>query len=62
MSHSRIGVRPEVTLDNMGHATVDITQNVHNRAWWEKRVEAVSMDAATVWREFLAQPVRVQRM
>jgi hypothetical protein len=42
---SSIGVRPEVTQDNMGHATVDVTQN---RTWWEERVEAVSMAAATV--------------
>jgi hypothetical protein len=53
---SSIGVRPEVTRDNMGHANVDVTQNVYNRTWWEERVEAVSMAAATVWREFLAQP------
>jgi len=59
---SSIGVRPEVTRDNMGHATVDVTQNVYNRTWWEERVEAVSMAAATVWREFLAQPVPVTRM
>ena len=50
---SSIGVRPEVTRDNMGHANVDVTQNVYNRTWWEERVEAVSMAAATVWREFL---------
>jgi len=37
--------------------SVDVTQNVYNRTWWEERVEAVSMAAATVWREFLAQPV-----
>ena len=59
---SSIGVRPEVTRDNMGHATVEVTQNAHNRTWWEERVEAVSMAAATVWREFLAQPVPAQRM
>jgi integrase len=59
---SSIGVRPEVTRDNMGHANVDVTQNVYNRTWWEERVEAVSMAAATVWREFLAQPVPVTRM
>jgi len=57
---SSIGVRPEVTRDNMGHATVDVTQNVYT--WWEERVEAVSMAAATVWGEFLAQPVPAQRM
>jgi integrase len=59
---SSIGVRPEVTRDNMGHATVDVTQNIYNRTWWEERVEAVSMAAATVWREFLAQPVPATRM
>jgi integrase len=59
---SSIGVRPEVTRDNMGHANVDVTQNVYNRTWWEERVEAVSMAAATVWREFLAQPVPVTQM
>ena len=58
---SSIGVRPEVTRDNIGHATVDVTQNVYNRTWWEERVEAVSMAAATVWREFLAQPVPATR-
>jgi integrase len=59
---SSIGVRPEVTRDNMGHATVDVTQNVYNRTWWEERVEAVSLAAATVWREFLAQPLPAARM
>jgi integrase len=59
---SSIGVRPEVTRDNMGHANIDVTQNVYNRTWWEERVEAVSMAAATVWREFLAQPVPATRM
>lgn len=34
---SSIGVRPEVTRDNMGHATVDVTQNVYNRTWWEEK-------------------------
>jgi hypothetical protein len=34
----------------MGHATVDVTQNVFNRTWWEERVEAVSLAAASVWR------------
>jgi hypothetical protein len=59
---SSIGVRPEVTRDNMGQATIDVTQNVYNRTWWEERVEAVSMAAATVWREFLAQPLLATRM
>lgn len=57
---SSVGVRPEVTRDNMGHATVDVTQNVYNRTWWEERVEAVSLAAASVWREFTPdqQPAR----
>ena len=59
---SSIGVRPEVTRDNMGHANIDVTQNVYNRTWWEERVEAVSMAAAAVWREFLAQPAPATRM
>jgi hypothetical protein len=49
---SSVGVRPEVTRDNMGHSTVDVTQNVYNRTWWEERVEAVSLAAGSVWREF----------
>jgi hypothetical protein len=40
----------------MGHATVDVTQNVYNKTWWEERVEAVSMAAAMVWREFMPKP------
>jgi integrase len=53
---SSVSVRPEVTRDNMGHATVDVTQNVYNKTWWEERVEAVSMAAASVWREFMPTP------
>jgi len=57
---SSAGVRPEVTRDNMGHSTVDVTQNVYNRTWWEERVEAVSLAAASVWRQFTPgqQPAR----
>jgi len=50
---SSAGARPEVTRDNMGHANIDVTQNVYNKTWWEERVEAVSMAAASVWREFM---------
>lgn len=28
----RTGARPEVTRDNMGHANVDVTQNVYGAA------------------------------
>jgi hypothetical protein len=40
----------------MGHANIDVTQNVYNKTWWEERVEAVSMAAASVWREFMSTP------
>ncbi len=53
---SSVGVRPEVTRDNMGHATVDVTQNVYNKTWWEERVEAVSMAAATCLAGVYAHP------
>ena len=53
---SSVGVRPEVTRDNMGHATIDVTQNVYNKTWWEERAEAVSLAAASVWKEFQPTP------
>jgi hypothetical protein len=42
----------------MGHATVDVTQNVYNKTWWEERAVAVSLAAASVWKEF--QPTTSQ--
>jgi integrase len=59
---SSVGFRPEVTRDNMGHATVDVTQNVYNRTWCEERVEAVRLAAASVWREFTASPQTARLM
>jgi integrase len=53
---SSVGVRPEVTRDNMGHATIDVTQNVYNKTWWEERAAAVSLAAASVWKEFQPTP------
>jgi integrase len=38
----REGVRPEVVRDNMGHANIDVTQNVYGKSWWEERVDAVT--------------------
>jgi integrase len=38
----REGARPEVVRDNMGHANIDVTQNVYGKSWWEERVDAVS--------------------
>jgi len=59
---SSAAVRPEITRDNVGDATVDVTQNVYNRTWWEERVEAVSLAAASVWREFTSgqRPARIR--
>jgi site-specific recombinase XerD len=37
----REGARPEVVRDNMGHANIDVTQNVYGKSWWEERVDAV---------------------
>src|SRR6516165_5462191 len=34
--------RPEVVRDNMGHANIDVTQNVYGKSWWEERVDAVT--------------------
>jgi hypothetical protein len=26
----------------MGHANIDVTQNVYGKSWWEERVDAVT--------------------
>jgi hypothetical protein len=33
---------PEVVRDNMGHANIDVTQNVYGKSGWEERVKAVT--------------------
>ncbi len=38
----REGARPEVVRDNMGHANIDVTQNVYGKSWWEERVDSVT--------------------
>ena len=38
----REGARPEVVRDNMGHANIDVTQNVYGKSWWEELVNAVT--------------------
>jgi hypothetical protein len=35
----RQGARCELLRDNLGHANVDVTQNVYGESWWEERVE-----------------------
>ena len=42
-SHSlREGAEPEVLRDNMGHANIDVTQNVYGKSLWEEQVDAVT--------------------
>jgi hypothetical protein len=31
----REGTRPEIVRDNMGHANIDVTQNVYGKSWWK---------------------------
>ena len=38
----REGATPEVLRDNMGHANIDVTQNVYGKSLWEERVDAVT--------------------
>ncbi len=34
--------------DNMGHANIDMTQNVCGKSWWEERVDAVTQAVEAV--------------
>jgi integrase len=45
----RTGASPEVTRDNMGHSTVDVTQNIYTGTWWEQRAEAVRAIGELIW-------------
>ena len=38
----REGARPETVRDNMGHANIDVTQNVYGKNCWEEREDAVT--------------------
>lgn len=51
----RTGARPEVTRDNMGHANIDVTQNVYGRSWWEERVEAVTRTVDAIYGQLESQ-------
>jgi integrase len=35
----REGARPEMVRNNMGHANIDVTQNVYGKSWWEEPLE-----------------------
>ena len=45
----RVGASPEVTRDNMGHSSVEVTQNVYTGSWWEQRVAAIQGIADLIW-------------
>jgi integrase len=45
----RTGASPEVTRDNMGHSTVDVTQNIYTGTWWEQRKSAIEGIESLVW-------------
>jgi integrase len=47
----RVGASPEVTRDNMGHSSVELTQNTYTGSWWEQRVAAVQGIAELIWSE-----------
>jgi hypothetical protein len=47
----RGGARPEAVRDNMGHANIDVTQNVYGKSWWEERVDAVTRAVDAVMSE-----------
>jgi hypothetical protein len=44
----REGARLEVVRDNMGHANIDVTQNVYGKSWWDERVDAVTQAVEAV--------------
>jgi integrase len=48
----REGARPELVRDNiLGHANIDVTQNVYGKSWWEERVDADADRSAVGWGE-----------
>jgi integrase len=47
----RTGASPEVTRDNMGHSTVDVTQNIYTGTWWAQRAAAVEGISNLIWGE-----------
>jgi hypothetical protein len=46
----REGARPEVVRDILGHANIDVTQNVYGKSWWDERVDAVAQAVEAVSR------------
>ena len=44
----REGARPEVVRDILGHANIDVTQNVYGRSCWEQRGDAVTQAVEAV--------------
>jgi hypothetical protein len=46
-----VGASPEITRDNMGHSTVDVTQNIYTGTWWDQRRAAVEGIGNLIWGE-----------
>src|ERR1039458_654343 len=44
-------LKAKATRDNMGHSTVDITQNIYTGTWWEQRKAAVEGISSLIWSE-----------
>jgi integrase len=44
----REGARPEIVRDILGHANIDVTQNVYGKSPWEERVDAVTQAVEAV--------------
>ena len=38
----RGGATPEIVRDILGHANIDVTQNVYGKSWWEEQVDGVT--------------------
>jgi hypothetical protein len=38
----------EVVSDILGHANIDVTQNVYGKSWWKERVDAVTQAVEAV--------------
>jgi hypothetical protein len=50
----REGARPEVVRDNMGHANIDVTQNVSGESGWEE----FSKERTDTCHDFPCSPLR----
>jgi hypothetical protein len=52
---SKGDARPETIRDNMGHANIDVTQNLSSKTCWDERVSAVTATVDSVYPVSVAQ-------